>query len=646
MTKYGVNYYGASNYGAFAQTAYSVEPMSALVLDFTRIYVSWQSPRGDFSQVRLVRNQAGYPETAEDGVIIFDESATEGTVTRSYIIDGQDNPTDIPFVAGRQTYYRFFIFTSDKVWRVAGSISVVAPSNHMAQENFINSLPRVFTTDEQSPLGAVNASSTLYKFLDGLLFTHEELLTYLDLLRPKHTGLELPEQLISADTINLGLTPEPSLPTKNQKRLIREAHYMYSRKGTKPALQTYVESLSGFAPEITTSANLLLTVQDSTFYGGIGNWSASSATLTSSTDQVAAPGTNVIDATYTGKIVASASGSMTLGADSPITKGVPVSPSTQYTVSCKLKSPTSAGNITISVRFYDLNGNPTSLINNATAVAANNTWKSASVTATSDANSSYSVITIAYSASGTYYVDQVCLQAGSAVAYDEARAVNIFLDPIKSNLIHNPSFETNTTDGWTLTGAASASVNSDVSNLAYSGANSAKIVATGNWTYTSNDMPVLSGNYYTSSGLLKTTADLTLTLIGKDSGGNTIESYDMSDLGTISAWSRFIYTHLVDVSDNDVITYSMQFSGGAGTYYLDCIQFEKSPKASDYFDGSLPSDFGAVWEGTENNSASHLYPNKPQKLQRLRQSINDWIPMNTFWRLSTYAGLEYTNLTV
>ena len=118
MAKYGVNYYGASKYGALAKLVYSVEPMTILVLDFNRVYVEWQTPRGTFSRVRLVRNQAGFPETAEDGVVIFDEFASEGTVSRSYFTDGEDNPTNIPFVAGRQIYYRFFIFTDQKVWRI------------------------------------------------------------------------------------------------------------------------------------------------------------------------------------------------------------------------------------------------------------------------------------------------------------------------------------------------------------------------------------------------------------------------------------------------------------------------------------------------------------------------------------------------
>jgi hypothetical protein len=646
VAKYGVNYYGASAYGALAKLAYSVEPMSALALDFSRILLSWQTPRGTFTQVRLVRNQAGFPETSEDGVIIFDEQATEGNVSRSYFIDGEDNPTDIPLVTGRQTYYRFFIFTSEKVWRVSGSISTVLPKNHEAQKTFVNTLPRVYTSKEQSPFGAVDTASTLYDFIDGMLFTHEESLTKLDLLRPKHTGLETPIELIPLETANYGLTYEPTLPTKNQKRLVREALYMYYRKGTKLALETYCESLTGFAPTITVSENLLLTVQDSTFYGGVGNWVASNATLTSSNEQVPATGNNVIDNAYTGKVVASNAGSMILGSSNIITKGVPVIPSTQYTVSCKLKSPSSAGNITLSVRYYNKYGVATSAANSATAVAANNTWKSSNVTSTSDATSVYAIITIAYSAAGTYYIDQVCMQDGATAAYDEARSVDIFLNPKKTNLIKNPSFEVNVTDNWTATGSPTITRDADVSDLAYSGVKSAKIVATGAWTFKSNTMPITKGLFYTASGLFKATTNLTVSLVARNSGGTIVGTSTTSVLGTAANWSRFTSTILTDATLSTASTYEIIFSGSSGTFYLDCIQFEKSPTATDYFDGSLPTDFGAVWEGTDDNSFSHLYPNKPQKVQRLGKTLVDWIPANTFWRLRTYGGVEYTTTTV
>jgi hypothetical protein len=646
VARYGINYYGASNYGAFVKLAFSVEPMSTLVLDFTKVVVKWQTPRGNFSRIRLLRSQVGFPETAEDGIIIFDEFATEGNVSRAEFIDGEDNPLDVPLIPGRQTYYRVYLFTDQNVWRVAGSISAIVPSNHNVQTTFMNSLPRVFTSIEQGSFGTVDTTSALYNFVEGLTFSQEQFYTLLDLLKPRHTGIETPVELLPIEVASLGLTPEAGLPTKNRKRLVREANYMYARKGTQLALETYAESLTGFEPTITVSENLLLTVQDSTFYGGIGNWVASNAVLTSSTDQVPDSNTNQIDTTKTGKIVASGSGSMVLGATNIITKGVPILPDTEYTVSCKLKSPASAGNITLSVRFYDKDGTATSAANTATAVTANNTWKSASKTATSDADSSYAIITIAYSAAGTYYIDQVCMQEGDTVAYDEARAIDVFLIPLKTNYIKNPSFEVDSST-WALSGATFTQ-DASVPTYGYSGEYSGKFVVTNPWSITTDyEIPVTPGKYYTTSASIKANAALSanLKITFYDEADAVVETVTQA-ISVTTSFANFTLTGLTD-SLSDASYAKVSFYGTtAGTIYFDLIQFEQSQVATDYFDGSLPSDFGAVWEGTDDASYTHLYPNKPKKIPRLGKTMNDWVPQNAFWRVRTYDGVEYTTTTV
>ena len=653
MAKYGINYYGSSKYGSFVALRFSVQPMAVLATElsttseFAKVYVTWQTPRGDFTRIRLVRNQAGFPETSEDGVIIYEEFATEGTVSRTSIIDGEENPNDIPLVPGRQVYYRMFLFTQEtKVWKNAGSITAIVPSDHGIQDKFMATIPRVFTSTEQGSLGAVDSASDLYKFVSGLTFAQEEFYTLIDLLKPRHTGLETPFELLPAEVLNYGLVSESALPTKNQKRLVREALYMYSHKGTKNAIETYAESLTGFAPTITVSENLLLTIQDSTFYGGIGNWVASNATLTSSNQQVPAPGTNVIDTVYSGKIIASNSGSIVLGANNIITKGVPVNPSTQYTVSCKLKSPASAGNITISVRFYDKNGTATSSLKSATAVAANNTWKSASVTGTSDATSSYAIITIAYSAAGTYYIDQVCMQTGAVATYNEARAIDIFLDASKINYIKNPSFEINSTT-WALSGST-FSQNASVPTYGYSGSYSGKFVVTNPWSITTNyQIPIIVGKYYTLSCSLKALSALPLTMkINFYNSSNQIVETVTAPVSVTTSFATATLTGLTD-SQSDATYVKVSFYGTtAGTIFLDLIQFEQAQIASDYFDGDLPSEYGALWGGVVGESYTYLYPGKPKKVPRLAKTIEDWIPQNAFWRIRTYDGVEYDSLTV
>jgi hypothetical protein len=645
VAKYGNFLYGAAKYGNAPKLAYSVEPMSIIVLDFTRTFVSWASPTGTFSRIRLVRNQIGFPETAEDGVIIWNEFASEGAVSRASFTDGEDNPNDIPLIAGKPVYYGMFLFTADKVWVSAGHVSDVIPSNHFMQKKVMDIIPKVYTSKEQSPLAVTDETSALYSFVDGFSFTFEQFLTLTDLVRPNHTKEGSPATLIPIQTDNVGLNPEQSIPLKNQKQLIREAFYMYSHKGLESGIATYAESLTGYAPTLTLSSNLLLSVQDSTFYGSLGNWVFENCTATVSSEQVPAPGDNVIDETYSCKIVATDGFSMLLGANNTVTRAVPVTAGEEYIASCKVKSPASAGDVSITIGWYDGSGTFISASSN-TLVAANNTWKSVIATEVAPSNAVYAGLQISSNDSGTYYVDQVCMQLGNTIVYDEARAISLYLAPNKTNFINNPSFETNVTDSWTKAGSATITQVTDVSDLAYSSDHSAQVVATGAWTYTSNRISVVPGQYYVVSTLLKSTSDVTVSLIGRTSDGDIIDLADNYLLGTSVNWSQAEATVLTDVLQTDLATYEVVFSGGAGTFYFDCVQFERGIAATEYFDGSLPSQFGTVWEGTANNSYSDQYYNKLFKIPRLAYTLSEWTPPNSFWRITSAAGLEYTNLTV
>ena len=646
MAKYGNVVYGGAKYGVTPKLAYSVDPMGITVIDFVRIEIRWQSPTGEFTKIKLVRNQFGFPETSEDGVTIWEENATEGTVSRSSFVDGEDNPDQTPIVNGRQVYYTMFLFTDQKVWVNAGQITDLMPLDHGVHKRIMDIIPKVYTSQIQSPLGVTDETSDLYNFMGGIAFTHDQFLTQLDVLRPQHSSEGIAFSTLFQNSLSVGLTPEPALPVKNQKRLIREALFMYSHKGMQNGINAYAESLTGFAPTTTLSTNLLLSVQDSTFYEAIGNWTATNATLTSSTEQVPATGTNVIDNVYTGKIVASGSGAMQLGNSAPITRGVPVLPDTEYVISCKLKSPSSAGNITLSVKLYDRHGVITGTTQSATAVAANNTWKSSSKVFTTTADTSYASIQIAYSAAGTYYVDQVCLQLGDTVEYDEARAISVFLDSAKINYIKNPSFEVDDSD-WTVTGSTFTQ-DSAVPSEGYSGEYSGKFVVatTGNIEIDYNIL-VTAGKYYNLSFYVSSDDSVAITGLIEffDEDDNLLEEFEEEFVIT-DTFSRVSMTALTD--SGSAVSYAkvkIAFND-AGTYYVDLIQFEESQTATEYFDGSLPSEYGAVWEGTANSSYTHVYPNKPLKIPRLGKTLNSWIPPNTFWRLSTYNGVEYTNLTV
>ena len=645
MAKYSNFLYGTAKYGEAANLAFSVEPMNLIVLDFKKVYVSWFSPTGNFTKIRLVRNQIGFSETSEDGVIIWEESATEGNISISEFIDGEDNPDSIEIVSGRPIYYTMFLFSDTKVWVRAGRVSDNVPSDHQAQKRILDILPRVYTSDIKSPLGVVEEDSTLAKFLQGMSFTYEQVLTELDLLRPRQTEDISSHVLLPSEYFSKGLIPEPNLSVKNQKILLRESFIIFSRKGLQSGVELYTEALTGYAPQITVSKNLLLSVQDSTFYKTTGNWVTSNCTLESSTDQVPATNDYTIDTVYTGKVTAAGAASITLGANDPIRKTIPVKGDTDYTFSYKVKSPTSAGNTQMIVTWRDGQGEVVGTAFTMTSQSANNTWKTSWEDTTSPVEAVYASIQITFSASGVYYIDQVYAQEEvntDNTSYQEARAVDLFLLPNKTNFIKNPSFEVNVTDSWTLGGTATAAQDSDVSDEVYSGDYSAKITATGSWTFSSNTVTSEDNTYYTASGYIKSSASLSVKLIFKDSSSNVLDEAFYT-IGTLADWSRF---NLSGLTPANTATVQLQFYGSTGDYYIDNVQLEKGVSASDYFDGSLPTEYGVIWEGTDDNSFSHMYIGKQYKLLRLAQTISDYMPPNSFWRLSTYDGLEYTNLTV
>ena len=133
-----------------------------------------------------------------------------------------------------------------------------------------------------------------------------------------------------------------------------------------------------------------------------------------------------------------------------------------------------------------------------------------------------------------------------------------------------------------------------------------------------------------------------------DSSDNLVDSVQNThDLTMTNSgmWMRD-YTSILVPSTSTASYAKYRMQGTVGTLYLDMVMAEDTYKPTDYFDGSMPEEYGVVWAGTAHDSVSYLYPNKLTKLPRLANTMNEWLPTNTWWRINTLAGLEYTNLQV
>lgn len=356
-------------YGEAPRLEFSAYPFKATAITYNSATLTWTIPEGDYVSLRIVRSLDGYPETQEDGIIVYEWNS--GTKISSFVDGVAPNP---PIASGRFVYYRIWVQKeTDLTWKLAGDALTLVPRRHDSvlpngevlvsiENKVLDLLPRVFTSESQSPIDEVNQNSDLSRFLSGFSFMLDSILTYADLLLPEDGGRFVSPDIIFAQSIEFGIVPEAYIATKQQRRLIREAIYIYQRKGTPSSVGTFVESFTGFAPDVTASPNLMLTPQDSSFTGGVGFWKPignctieainTEPTVSSATEPFAT------DYQYVGKATINQVGArISTGNDDPIRTGTPVAAGTPYTLSLYAKSNVTGGLPVYGyVTWYDENG--------------------------------------------------------------------------------------------------------------------------------------------------------------------------------------------------------------------------------------------------------------------------------------------------
>lgn len=469
MAKYSSVVYNQTTYGQKSRLAFSVSPFTAIALDYGVIQLTWSAPVGGYSAFRLLRNQDSFSETVEDGITLYEEFGIDsgaGAVSISTLLDSAE--LDVPPITnGKYTYYTIWLLkSSDNVWYQAGQTYALAPNPHptfapdkstfkTTHQKFLDLIPRVFTSGSYAPIDEANLNSDLSIFLKGFSFTVDEFLSALDSLLPNHQELKTSPEIVAIKANQLGLPDGGLLALKNQKKILRDALYVYSTKGTINALNTVAEDLTGYSVAVTVSPNLMLSVQDSTFYEGLGFWLAQGACTLTLED--VNPVTNEplsIDTTYSAKVVATDSSAViTNGTDAPITKGVPVEEGVEYSLSLYSQTASSTGSFTTKIKWYDFQG---TLLSTSTSSShtVTTTWEKFTQTATAPSDAVYAGLEVIFT-SGTYFIDMVQVAVSTATTYSEARCVTAFLEPTKTNYISNPSFEASNS-AWSISGSSTA----------------------------------------------------------------------------------------------------------------------------------------------------------------------------------------------
>lgn len=569
MAKYGVDYYNVSYYGATTLVDFSAAPVLAVPHDYKNIYLTWTTPTGGWDYLRLVRNLYGFPVTGDDGDILFEDAKA---VSRATYTDTGTVPNNIGLREGHAYYYAIYVReTVHSTWQKAGVAIGISVKDYNTASRMYDSLPKVLTSQVPQDSSVSQDNDVLARFLKIFALNLDLYKTQAENVLNRYVIPDVHGALIPAFMQQFGLTYEPELGLWQSRILLQNAAHLYAYKGSKLGIKDYVKAYAGYDNVITNGKNLMLDQNDSSFEQSIGSWvSYSNATLArhSLTDsptiapyfevlsQASFP--NLQNATLQVTAVATAAVEISLGGDTPIHYGIPVTAASAYTFTAYARAGVTARANNAQLYWYDRTGALlSSSTAGSTATTSTSAWTRVTTTATAPTGAYFCVPHLHIAAtvsSEVHYFDALQFeQAASATFFKDARQISIVLKGTRVNELTNPNFEGSTT-GWTGTNSTlilstveDASV-PDVGAVSISGG-SIEVYATtsASTEITSDFTSVLPSNNYTFSAYVKTenlsnpTHSVTLRIAWYN-GATFLSNSDSTPSSVTSTWSRLSVT--------------------------------------------------------------------------------------------------------
>lgn len=436
---------------------------------FNYILLTWSIPDGEWTDLSIVRRRTGPPDTVDDGTTVL--TLPKATNRNEYV----DTLTQ-----GETAYYGVFVRKTNGAWVMCGYTEAVNCRTHGGLNEFLGAIPRVYTSSSGGMLDAVDRSrGQLSRFLQGLSFEYDYWKTQAD--RLSHDSGRMPVASVQAWAKQLGMTDLDlyTIGDRNLRRWLASASSYSEAKGTKNGIEALASALSGWPVTASMSPNLMLTTDDSSAENSTGNWAVSGGVLGRAaiggpvTSPVPSPITNSLGGAphlqgYVFTFAPSgATATMSLGVSDPINYGIPVDPGVSYKFNiCWKSTVTTTGSLKADLSWYDIRGNLISS-SSGTNQAASSSWQQTGTTTTSSmpSNAAYLGITLSFSGisgSPVYHLDmgQVCPSSTDISGkFYEARAIDLNVEAVRTNLCLNPSFETNASN-WAGSGLSQGPANS------------------------------------------------------------------------------------------------------------------------------------------------------------------------------------------
>lgn len=259
MATYGIDLYGTTTYGAVQPVQYSASPFVGSYTGYGSVYLTWHSPSGSWSLLRLVRSTSGMPASENQGTVLFEAPAGGSPIAFA----------DSGLTGGRFYYYALFVATggSPYTWVRVATMTVLPAADYGYSSRLWELLPRAFRRDSLYNLtdDVDHDNAALRRFLSvfGFYFDvlHTELASLLDLNRVQRTKAE--SLTLIAD--ELGVSAEPELGGRLTRLRVANAAYTHRLKGSAAGLETLINSLAGWDVDISVGGNRMLDSDQSTF---------------------------------------------------------------------------------------------------------------------------------------------------------------------------------------------------------------------------------------------------------------------------------------------------------------------------------------------------------------------------------------------
>lgn len=280
LTRYNLGYYGSSDANPFIATAFT-----ATEDGYGYITLNWNSPYGQWSKIKLVRNSYGFPVDAYDGIAL--DLKGDG----SYVAFKETDPTyyNDSATLGDNSFYYYSLFVLQSPgtsWVRVGDTLAVSAKDYGYTDNMYDYLPEIYkTTSLGAPFDSYN-NEDLYNFLSLFGFQLSLLHTYTNLLVNRYKADTIGGTLIPPFMQQFGLEYEQEIGLQQERILLQNVATILKEKGSADGLSEYLKAYTGYTiPGVSTapnpnstgttiSKNLMLDYNDSSFEESVGHWAS------------------------------------------------------------------------------------------------------------------------------------------------------------------------------------------------------------------------------------------------------------------------------------------------------------------------------------------------------------------------------------